>query len=281
MLLLVPADVLRPRRPDEHFAAEAAAARAAGWDVAVIDHDGLARGGDDDAAVARVPAAGDAVYRGWMLSAGRYAAMAAALAARGVTLRTTAEQYRRAHELPGWYAALSPVTPASVWTDGDAREDFTRACAALGAGPAVLRDHTKSMKHHWHEAAFVPDVADTGAAWRVASRLRDLRGDDFAGGFVLRRFERFTGAEVRSWWTGGVCRLLTAHPDTPDDAPPGDLDLTAVAPLVAGLGLPFVTADLVRHADGGWRLVEVGDGQVSDRPRSTAAADLIGILGAG
>ncbi len=63
--------------------------------------------------------------------------------------------------------------------------------------------------------------------------------------------------------------------------PAGDLELTAVAPLVAGLGLPFVTADLVRHADGGWRLVEVGNGQVSDRPRSTAAADLVGILGAG
>ena len=110
MLLLVPGDVLRPRRPDEHFAAEAAAARAAGWDVAVIDHDALAGGGDQDAAVARVPAAGDAVYRGWMLSAGRYAAMAAALAARDVTLRTGPEQYRRAHELPGWYAALRPVT---------------------------------------------------------------------------------------------------------------------------------------------------------------------------
>ncbi|WP_327011973.1 hypothetical protein OHA72_49170 [Dactylosporangium sp. NBC_01737] len=34
MMLLVPADPLRPRRPDEHFAAEADAARAAGLGVA-------------------------------------------------------------------------------------------------------------------------------------------------------------------------------------------------------------------------------------------------------
>jgi hypothetical protein len=42
VLLLVPADPLRPRRADEHFAAEAAAARDAGHDVGRIDHDALA-----------------------------------------------------------------------------------------------------------------------------------------------------------------------------------------------------------------------------------------------
>ena len=41
MLLLVPADRLRPRRPDEHFATEAAAAKDAGLDVALIDRAGL------------------------------------------------------------------------------------------------------------------------------------------------------------------------------------------------------------------------------------------------
>jgi hypothetical protein len=30
----------------------------------------------------------------------------------------------------------------------------------LGQGPAVVRDYVKSMKHHWHEAAYIPDVAD-------------------------------------------------------------------------------------------------------------------------
>ncbi|MFI7648802.1 hypothetical protein ACIBTZ_22370 [Micromonospora sp. NPDC049460] len=47
MMLLVPADVLRPRRPDEHFADEAEAARQAGIDVAVIDHDAFVRGQAD------------------------------------------------------------------------------------------------------------------------------------------------------------------------------------------------------------------------------------------
>lgn len=271
MLLLVPGDVLRPRRPDEHFAPEASAAP----EFAVVDHDALTGAGSPDAAVARVPAAADAVYRGWMLGASRYAAMAEALARRGVSLRTDADAYRRAHELPGWYATVAAHTPETVWTTGDDRDGFTAACASLGSGAAVLRDYTKSMKHHWAEAAYIPSVADADAAWTVAARFRELRDDEFTGGFVLRRFETFTGAEVRTWWVDGACCLVTAHPDTPDELPPPDLDPDFLAPAIRALSLPFVTADLARHTDGRWRLIEIGDGQVSDRPRTTHAAELL------
>lgn len=268
--LLVPCDPLRPRRPDEHFAAEARAAAAAGLTVALIDHDALA--GPDGAARAAAQVAdgsGQAVYRGWMMSSGQYAALAAALTARGVSLRTTAAQYRQAHELPGWYPPLAPATPLSAWTTGDSREEFGAACARLGAGPAVLRDYVKSMKHYWDQAMFIPDLADPVAAWRVAARFRELRDDEFTGGFVVRRFEELTSAEVRTWWVGGACQLITAHPDTPGDQPPPGLDLTPFAPLIADLDLPFVTADLARRADARWRVIELGDGQVSDRPATT------------
>ncbi|BCY10238.1 ATP-grasp domain-containing protein [Actinoplanes sp. L3-i22] len=333
MLLLVPGDVLRPRRPDEHFADEVAAARDAGIEVAVIDHDALTSGGSADAAVSRVPAATDAVYRGWMLNGSQYAALEAALSRRDVTLRTSADAYRRAHELPGWCTVAGTLTPETVWTDGDDRDGFMAACASLGTGAAVLRDYTKSMKHHWHEAAYIESVSDLKNAWKIATRFRELRDDEFTGGFVLRRFEQLTGAEVRTWWLNGTCRLVTAHPDTPADLPPtsppstsasptgpsptgpsptgpsptglpltglpltglpltglpltgppltglspASLDPEFLAPLIRSLNLPFVTADLARHADGRWRLIEIGDGQVSDRPRSTPAADLIAAL---
>jgi ATP-grasp domain-containing protein len=94
---------------------------------------------------------------------------------------------------------------------------------------------------------------------------------------VLRRFERFTSAEVRTWWVGGECVLSGPHPDTPHDVAP-DPDLGLVAPLVADLGLPFVTVDLVERSDGAWRVVELGDGQVSDRPGTVSPAALVEAL---
>jgi hypothetical protein len=277
-MLLFPADALQPRRADEHFADEARSARAAGLDVALVDHDALCTSGGAGRAVVRLPkpaTGGAAIYRGWMLRSEQYEEFAQVLAQRNIALRTSPDQYRQAHELPGWYPALAAVTPASVWTANDEPDGFTRACVALGPGPAVLRDYTKSMKHYWHEAAFIPDLTDTTAAWAVASRFRQLRDDDFTGGFVLRRFERFVSAEVRTWWVDGVCRLTGPHPDTPHDDPPVDLDLTDIAPLVAELRLPFVTVDLACRTDGVWRVIEVGDGQVSDRPTTISPGHFV------
>ncbi|MBU2663639.1 ATP-grasp domain-containing protein [Actinoplanes bogorensis] len=165
-----------------------------------------------------------------------------------------------------------------MWTIGDDRDAFDQARAALGEGAAVLRDYTKSMKHYWHEAAYIPDLTDGAAAWRVAERMRELRDDDFTGGFVLRRFEPFTGAEARTWWVNGTCRLITAHPDTPDDLPPPGLPVAELAGAVAGLALPFVTVDVAQRADGVWRVIELGDGQVSDRPASTSPDAFVAAL---
>src|SRR2546421_6166277 len=222
VMLLIPADVVHPRRPDAHFADEARAAREVGVEVALVDHDALATSGGAARAVARLPESATqrgAVYCGWMLRSEQYVAFAEALAQRNNVLRTSPDQYRRAHELPGWYAALADVTPSTVWTRGDGRDDFTRACADLGSGPAVLRDYTKSMKHYWHEAAFIPEVADTAGAWTVASRFRQLRGDDFTGGFVLRRLQQFVSAQARTWWGDEVGRPGGPPPHTPGHQP--------------------------------------------------------------
>ncbi|MFI9384608.1 ATP-grasp domain-containing protein [Kutzneria sp. NPDC052558] len=265
MTLIVPADPLRPRRPDEHFAPEAAAARAAGVPVVLVDHDRLARG--DAAELADVE---DGVYRGWMLRAEHYPSLPG--------LRTSAAQYRQAHELPGWYDVLASVTPESVWTKGFSRDDFDHARLELGPGPAVLRDYTKSMKHYWHEAAYIPDLADADAAWAVAARFVQLRDDDLTGGFVLRRFEDFVAPELRTWWVDGTCRAIGPHPDLPADTVVPQPDPTDIAPLVGKLGLPFVTVDVVRRADGVWRVVELGDGQVSDRPAAVSPERMIEML---
>ncbi|PZS31952.1 MAG: hypothetical protein DLM58_10820 [Pseudonocardiales bacterium] len=280
MLLLIPCDPLNPRKPDEHFAPEAAAARQLGFDVALVDHDALGDAAQPADALRRVPmGASAAVYRGWMLRSEQYTAFAEGLAERGVTLRTSPSDYRRAHELPGWAAALAAVTPETAWTAGFDLEKLDECCARLGGGPAVLRDYVKSMKHYWHEAVYLPDVADRGRTHEIATRFLELRDDDFTGGLVLRRFEHFLAGEVRTWWLAGRCVLISAHPDSPDHV--AEPDLRRVAPLVAALDLPFVTVDLALRQDGEWRVIELGDRQVSDRPTSADPHSFIAAMLAG
>ncbi|MGP8297020.1 GNAT family N-acetyltransferase [Streptomyces inhibens] len=278
-LFLLSGDPLRPwrggtspRRPreDPHFAAEAAAARAAGAATAVLDHEALLAG-DAERAVSRVPReAGPVWYRGWMLPAGRYAELAAALAARGCRLLTSPAAYRTAHELPGWYETFRALTPQSGWLPcAPGRPPEPAALARLAAPfddrPLVVKDWVKSRKHEWEEAAYVPDAADTARLASVVGRFLALQEEFLTGGVVLRAFEQFAAVgEARVWWVDGEPALIGPHPDTPGLRPAPDL--THVAPVVRELGLRFVTTDLALREDGVWRVVEVGDGQVSGLP---------------
>jgi ATP-grasp domain, R2K clade family 3 len=282
-------DPLNPRRVDEHFAPEAREVRACGGQVGLIDHDALLQG-DVRQAVAHVPAElGSTWYRGWMIPSDRYAALAEALIQRGTKLLVAPEQYRAAHELPGWYPTFADVTPASVWRPTSPGETLGAAELALLAeplppGPGIVKDYVKSRKHEWDQACFIPDLADAAGLTRVVQRFVELQEEFLAGGIVLRSFETFSNpesvaAEVRVWWLDGQPRLLTPHPDSPfQHALTPDLD--HIRPAVQRLGCRFVTTDVALRSDGVWRVVEVGDGQVSDlhpsTPRTEFAALLVG-----
>lgn len=276
-------DPLRPRRPDPQFAQEVAAARHAGARTVLIDHDALLAG-DAESAVARVEGdSGPYWYRGWMIPPARYAELEYALLARGCSLLTGSSAYRSAHELPGWYEAFSGLTPRSVWRAVSAREPLPDACVwsdlagALGSGPGIVKDFVKSRKHEWHEACFVPELGDAGRLAAVVGRFLELQGDFLTGGVVLRAYEPFVpGGEARVWWVDGEAVRVTAHPDTPGRAPaPG---LGAVGEAVRALGCRWVTTDMALREDGAWRVVEVGDGQVSGLPADDDGQALFGAL---
>ncbi|MGW7412838.1 ATP-grasp domain-containing protein [Streptomyces sp. NPDC054863] len=279
---LLCSDPLHARRPDPAFAQDAAAVRGAGTAVALLDHDALLAG-DVPAALARVPrGSGPYWYRGWMIPVSRYEDLARGMRERGCALLTGPDAYRRAHELPGWYEAFAALTPRSVWRELPPGSPPTAAALAslvapLGSGPAVVKDFVKSRKHEWHEACFVPEIGEVEALSAVVGRFFALQEDTLAGGLVVRTFERFVpGGEARVWWVDGAAVLVTAHPDAPGQLP--EPDLSAVGPAVRELGCRWVTTDLALRDDGVWRVVEVGDGQVSGLPEGADAGPLFASL---
>ncbi|MFI6166754.1 ATP-grasp domain-containing protein [Nocardia sp. NPDC051052] len=280
-------DPLNPRRVDEHFAPEAQEVRAHGGEVALIDHDRLLRG-DADAAIARVPSGLESAwYRGWMMPSVRYAELAAALSRRGAALIVDPGRYRTAHELPGWYPTFAEVTPASVWRPTEPGEmveagKLTELVQPLPPGPGIVKDYVKSRKDEWHQACFIPDLTESAGLTRIVRRFVELQEDYLAGGIVVRAFETFVklesvAAEVRVWWLDGEPRLLTPHPDSPFDR--GLVPhLGQIGAAVRRLGCRFITTDVALRSDGVWRVVEVGDGQVSDLHRSSSRGEFAALL---
>ncbi|OEJ28038.1 hypothetical protein AS594_29670 [Streptomyces agglomeratus] len=275
-------DPLAAGRPDPFFAAEVACARRSGGETALLDHDALLAG-DTEAALARVPRdSGPYWYRGWMVPVSRYEELDQGLRARGCGLLTPAPDFGRAHELPGWYDVFADLTPRSVWRplppgtppSGPALAALT---APLHPGPAVVKDFVKSRKHEWDEACFVPSLAHTDKLSAVVRRFFELQDDSLAGGLVVREYEPFVpGGEARVWWVDGEPVLTTAHPDSPAELPAPCL--TAVRPAVRALGCRWVTTDLALREDGVWRVVEVGDGQVSGLPAGSDPSPLFDAL---
>lgn len=280
-------DPLNPRRVDEHFAPEAREVRERGGVVALIDHDALLRG-DAARAVERVPLGLDqAWYRGWMIPSDLYAALARALDHRGNGLMTGPEQYRSAHELPGWYSLFAGVTPASVWRAGAAGQVpeahvLGSLAGELRPGPGIVKDYVKSRKHEWAQACFIPDLSDAVVTARIVRTFVELQDEFLTGGIVLREFETFVtppsmAGEVRVWWLDGQARLVTPHPDSAHQRSLVP-ELDHIEPAVRSLGSRFVTTDVALRSDGVWRVVEVGDGQVSDLHASIDPGDLVDLL---
>ncbi|MGW7052410.1 ATP-grasp domain-containing protein [Streptomyces sp. NPDC054887] len=275
-------DPLGGRRTDPVFAAEAACARLTGGEVALLDHDALLAG-DTEAALARVPrGSGPYWYRGWMVPVSRYGELARGLRARGCALLTPPAGFGRAHELPGWYDTFAGLTPRSVWAAlppgrPPSASELAALTAPLGQGAAVVKDYVKSRKHEWDAACYVPALADTARLAAVVRRFFELQEDSLAGGLVVREYEPFVaGGEARVWWVDGEPVLTTAHPDSPAELPAPDLG--AVRPAVRALGCRWVTTDLALREDGVWRVVEVGDGQVSGLPAGADPSPLFDAL---
>lgn len=276
-------DPLRPRIVDPAFREEAAAASSSGFEVIVVDHDELDHRIDVAAALRRMPsgAAGRAVYRGWMLRSQAYSALHAGLAERGITLATTPEAYDICHHAPGTYPMLAGWLPETAFVGLEAVNDAERIRAALArftGAPVILKDWVKSQASaYWNEACFIPDSASMEAVMRVVRRFLELQGDALAGGLVFKRHiplqpDGVEPFECRAFIIDGA--VVGCWPRSGDGLeyglPPASL-VEAVAGRLSGY---FASADFGIGADGGWHLLEVGDGQVSGLPQAGMAADL-------
>lgn len=279
-MLIFPRDPLVSEQADPVFAEEVEAAEALGIDYGLVDHDQLIH--DEAFFLSNVgdPYGEDrrpCIYRGWMMRSEQYARLDIALIRKGTKMRTSGQAFAMAHEIPGWFPYFEEFTSETGWTSTPDTSRLVDLAAKMG-GAAVLRDYVKSQKHYWLEACFIPDLHDTHHLLGVARRFRELQGGSFEGGFVLRSFEDYLGPEIRTWWVNGNCVLKTAHPDTCDDPIP-EVDVDGLRTHVERLGNPFITIDLAqRFSDGEWRVIEVGDGQVSERPASQDPIEFIRLI---
>jgi hypothetical protein len=198
--------------------------------------------------VVRPPASEDEilVLRGWMMKRSEYGDLVRLGAERQWRFLTSPLEYARCHFLGGWLEALAGLTP----------ETLALPCEELAVtellndwGRAFVKDEVKS-----YTAEGLPIVESWEETLALKVKMDLYRGEDVDQLFFRRVEDFIRDSELRLF----VLQGQVHHPS----APPAALALgRQVAERIAS---PFYSVDVVQRADGVWRVVELGDGQVSD-----------------
>jgi hypothetical protein len=231
-----------PDASDVMFADQSAALTAAGF-TASICADSVLSGVRP---LRGIPAGSTVVYRGWMATADEYAALARAVDRAGAVPLTSPGEYLAAHHLPNWYPLIADFTPETRVFPTDA--DLVAELQALDWGSYFVKDFVKSLKSG--RGSVVRDPADAPA---VVAELREYRGR-VEGGVCVRRVEEFVPDSERRYFVLRGTAFAGGTDPIPD----------VVRACAERVPSPFFSIDVVRRRDGVLRVVEIGDGQVSD-----------------
>jgi hypothetical protein len=242
---LYPADVLKPTQPDEMYGPEVAATRAAGFAVSTFPLELLVSGRAKISPA--VPGGETVVYRGWMLSAEEYLGLSALITQSGAEQLTSPEKYLLTHHLPNWYPLLKEFTPETEIVSVDA--DLEQVLRGLGWGRFFIKDYVKSLKTSVGSIIERPEQVAL-----VVREMQKFRGK-IEGGLCIRRVEDFLPETERRFFViDGQPYAAESHADIP----------AAVHACAERIRSSFFSVDVVSRDDGIDRIVEIGDGQVSD-----------------
>lgn len=251
MRVLYPSDPMSSRRVDEAYAEEYEAVRLRGVETHLFSFESFESG--SFLATRGFPPSSTVLYRGWMLRVPEYCRLVQEIEAAGARALVGSVHYRLCHHLPEWYSLVSTLTAETVVLEDGC--DYVAALSHLQWEGYFVKDFVKSLSTG--EGSLVSNPSQVGF---VVEQLRKYRGS-IEGGVCVRRAQKFLPGSERRYF------VLLGEAHSADENIP-----EVVLECAARISSPFFSVDTATLTDGQVVLVEVGDGQVSDRKEWPAAS---------
>lgn len=246
MRLLYSCDPFEKKQPDEAYKEEFDAAQAAGLACSLYSAEDFEFGQFRPRPL--LTEGEKVVYRGWMLTPENYARLQSAIEGKGAWMLTSADQYRHCHYLPEWYSLCEDFTPKTIFLGRDA--DFSSALAGQNWQAFFVKDYVKSLTTS--RGSIARNVAEIE---EIVALIETYRGR-VEGGVCIREYEALVPETEERYF------VFRQKAFARDGVVP-----EIVKQIAARIDSPFFSVDIVLSADGMPRLIELGDGQVSDRKK--------------
>ncbi|MBD2252551.1 ATP-grasp domain-containing protein [Nostoc parmelioides] len=245
MRFLFPSDYFNPKKADAAYSEQVACIQNAGFTTSVISLESLETGSSK---IIPAPTPGlKVVYRGWMLSPGDYELLVSVVESTGASVLTSKADYLATHYLINWYPLITDFTPETKFYSVD--DDLENQLNRLGWDGFFIKDYVKSLKTSVGSIINKPEQIKT-----VVAEMQKFRGT-IEGGICVRRLEDFVTETERRYF------VLSGKPFAalPDEEIP-----EIVFECAKRIESQFFSVDVIERRDGTKRIVEIGDGQVSD-----------------
>ncbi|MEH1863558.1 MAG: ATP-grasp domain-containing protein [Nostoc sp.] len=245
MRFLFPSDYFNPKKADAAYLEQVACMQDAGFATSVVSLELLA---SDSSKIIPVPYPDSkVVYRGWIISPSDYELLVGVVRSTGASLLTSKAEYLATHYLPNWYPLIADLTPETKFYSVD--DDLENELNRLAWNGFFIKDYVKSLKTSVGSIINKPSEIGT-----LVSEMQKFRGS-IEGGICVRRIEDFIPETERRYF------VLSgkAFAPLPDEEVP-----EIVEECAKRIGSQFFSVDVIERRDGTKRIVEIGDGQVSD-----------------
>ena len=251
MRIIFPYDPIEPKIADGPFKDEFELLGSMGIDCSLFDYDSLEF--DEFKPKPQIADGEQVLYRGWMLSPSLYGKLALMVERKGGKMITSPSRFISSHHLPEWYESCVDFTPETKFVNPD--QDLEKFAADLGWDSYFVKDFVKSNYDERGSIAKSPEEVP-----EIVALIKAHRGE-IEGGVSLRKVEKYLPETEKRYF------VINGKAYSPDGAVPD---------LVLGISkvhtAPFYSVDVIQRSDGVLRLVELGDGQVSDK--KTWSADI-------
>jgi hypothetical protein len=204
------------------------------------------------------------IYRGWMMNVKQYDKFYQSLLKLNLKLVNTKDNYKNAHEFINPYKILRDSTPEIMTFGLNEAVDWKRVKSYFGK--FKIKDYVKSVKG-FNFPEYFDETYSNVELDMYLDRFKELRGELLTGGIIIKRFVPLkrdmagNNNEFRCWFYKG--NLIHYYRNTNGNASElSDLDVSWVKHLPK-LKSNFYTIDVAELRNGGWTVIETGDGQVS------------------